>query len=89
MEAYGGVDVQVHSFLTSVLDGRGWFSRFGRFTRGKKSRYPLNMRLGGPKTQSEHFAEKNNLLPLPDRTRDRPSRSPFAILPTLRQVHME
>jgi hypothetical protein len=36
MKAYGGVDVQVHIFLTSVLVGGEWSaSRPGRFTPGE------------------------------------------------------
>jgi hypothetical protein len=36
MKAYGGVEVQLHAFLTSVIHGREWSSaRPGRFTPGK------------------------------------------------------
>jgi hypothetical protein len=35
MKAYGGVDVQIHIFLTSALAGDEWSaSRPGRFTPG-------------------------------------------------------
>jgi hypothetical protein len=38
MKAYGGVDVQVHIFLTSALAGGEWSgSRPGRFTPGRYS----------------------------------------------------
>ena len=38
----GGVEVKLHSFLTSVIDGGEWqSSRAGRFTSGKEPRYPL------------------------------------------------
>jgi hypothetical protein len=40
-------------YLPSALDGVGWLTpRFGRFTPGKESRYPLYRRLGGPQGRS-------------------------------------
>jgi hypothetical protein len=41
MKAYGGVDVEIHIFLTSGLAGGEWSaSRPGRFTPGKESSVP-------------------------------------------------
>jgi hypothetical protein len=38
MKAYGGVDVYIHTSLTSALVGGEWSaSRFGRFTPGKRA----------------------------------------------------
>jgi hypothetical protein len=38
MKVYGGVDVQIHIFLTSALAGGDWSaSRPGRFTPGEKA----------------------------------------------------
>jgi hypothetical protein len=38
MKTYGGVDVQIHIFLTSALVGGEWSaSRPGRFTPGKEA----------------------------------------------------
>jgi hypothetical protein len=49
MKAYGGVDVLIHVFLTSVLAGGEWSaSRPYRFT----PEYPLDRRLGGPQSRS-------------------------------------
>ena len=46
-----GAEVQLHSFLTSALDGCEWSaSRPGRFTYSKELRYPLNRRLCVPHT---------------------------------------
>jgi hypothetical protein len=43
-----GSELQLHSFLTSALDGGEWLtSRSGRFTPGKEPRYPVNRRLAG------------------------------------------
>jgi hypothetical protein len=43
------VEVQLHVFLTSALDGGEWLtSRPGRFTLGVRApQYPVDMRLGG------------------------------------------
>ena len=41
------VEVCLHSFLTSLVDGGEWStSRLGRFTPGKESWNPFIMRLG-------------------------------------------
>jgi hypothetical protein len=63
MKAYGGVDVQIHIFLTSALIGGKWSaSRIGRFTpRGNSPRYPLDRRLGGPQSRSGRRGEEKIL----------------------------
>ena len=56
-----GVEVWLHSIVTSAVDGGEWFtSRFVRFTPGKEPRYSLNRRLGGPKSRSGRFEEGKN-----------------------------
>jgi hypothetical protein len=38
MKSYGGVEMQLHAFLTLVLDGGEWSaSRPGRFTRRERA----------------------------------------------------
>jgi len=38
MQTYGGVEVKLHAFLASALDGIEWSaSRSGRFTPGEKA----------------------------------------------------
>ena len=61
-----GVEVQLHSFLTSALDGSVW-SVYARplDPRGKSPRYPMNKRLGEPMSRSGLFGKEKNLLPLP------------------------
>jgi hypothetical protein len=65
MKAYGGVDVQVHIFLTSALVGSEWSaSRHCRFTPGKRA--PGTRRIGGwvnPRTGLDDV-EKRKFLTL-------------------------
>jgi len=43
MKAYGGLDVQLHFFLTSRIDGGEWStSRSGHLRLGREPQYPLN-----------------------------------------------
>ena len=49
--------------INSALHGGGWStSRTGGFTPGKKNRYPLNRKLGGPPSRSGGFEEEKNLF---------------------------
>jgi hypothetical protein len=42
MKAYGGVNAQIHTFLTSALDGGEWSdSLLGHFTPGKQPPVPI------------------------------------------------
>jgi hypothetical protein len=66
MKAYCGMDIQLHTFLTSALDGGEWsVSRPDRFTKGNNRRYPLDRRLGGPQSQAGRGGEEKNSQPLP------------------------
>jgi len=56
----GGIEVFLHSFLTSAQD-RGDRPQTSR----KEPWYPLDRRLGGLQRQSKHFGEKSNFLSLP------------------------
>jgi hypothetical protein len=60
MKAYGGVDVQIHIFLTSALAGGEWLASCpGRFTPG----YPLDRKLGEPQSRSGRREEEKILYP--------------------------
>jgi hypothetical protein len=50
MKMYGGVDVSIHVFLTSAVDGGDWSASFpGRFTTVERSPGThCYRRLGGP-----------------------------------------
>jgi hypothetical protein len=51
MKANGALVVQAHLFLILALDEDEWLtSRPGHFTARKEPQYPLNMRLGGPRS---------------------------------------
>jgi hypothetical protein len=60
MKTYGGVEVQLHVFLTTALDVGEWSAlRPGHlYPHGKRSRYPLDRRLLGPQSRSGHGDEK-------------------------------
>jgi len=57
------VEVQLHAFLTSVLEGGEWStSHLGHFTPwGKSSEYPLDRRLVGPQSWSGHSGKDKKI----------------------------
>jgi hypothetical protein len=63
-----GVEVQLHAFLTSGLEGEWAASRpartLCRVRTNPSSRYPLSRSRGGPDGQSRRFGEERNLMPL-------------------------
>jgi hypothetical protein len=63
MKTYGGVDVQIHVFLTSALVRGEWSaSRSVCFIPEEIApRYPLDRRLGGPQNLSGGHGEEKNL----------------------------
>jgi hypothetical protein len=69
MMTYEGMDVQIHVFLTSALDGDELsVSRPGRFTLVIDPRYPLDRRLVGPQNRAERRGEEKNYVPTGTRT---------------------
>jgi hypothetical protein len=74
MKAYWGVEVYLHAFLTSALDGGGWSgSRPGSFTQSPW--YPLDRRLGKPQSCSGRGDEEKNSQPPPGIEPQNPDRS--------------
>ena len=62
----GGVEVRLHSFLTSALDGdKCWTLRLDRYSSGKDTRYPSNRGLVGPQDLSVICGDDENILFLP------------------------
>jgi hypothetical protein len=82
MKTYGGVDVQIHVFLTSALVGELSASRPGRFISG--ARAPGTHWIGGwvgPGTSLDDV-EKRKMLPLPGfelRSLGRPAQSLYPL----------
>ena len=65
MNAYGGVEVQLHSFLTSVLVGvTSQFQALVVYPQVRSLRYPMN-RLVGPQIWYWSFDEEKNLFRMP------------------------
>jgi len=59
------VEVLLHSFLASALyRGEQSISRSARFNARETPHCPLNRRLGGSQSRSEHFGGEKNHLPL-------------------------
>lgn len=69
MKAYGGVEEQLHSFLSSVIDAGRWLtSHSDHFISGGRAfQNPLHRRLGGDGaySRSVRFGKSKHLLPLP------------------------
>jgi hypothetical protein len=86
MKTYVGVEVQLHTLLTSALDEGEWSAlRPCRFTREESPQYPLHRRLAGPQSQSGRGGEVKKILPLPLLAVQtcRPARSLVSILTEL------
>ena len=58
MKACAGVEAQLHSFLSSVLDGGKHPASSPGFTPVRVRRYPLNEQLGGPHSRTRKFSEQ-------------------------------
>ena len=66
MNAYIGVEVKPHSFLTTPLDSIiNQLQVLSDLLPEKEGRYPLNSRMGGLCNRSGRFGE-NKLLSLPE-----------------------
>jgi len=64
-KAYWQSRVQLHPFLTLALEEVSQqLNSSGCFTPREQPWYLLNRRLDGPQSQSGHFGEDRNLLPL-------------------------
>jgi hypothetical protein len=78
MKTYGGVDVQIHVFLTSALVGDEWSaSRPGRFTLGQRAGTHLKGRWVGSRAGLGDVKKRKlfTLSGLELRTLGRPARS--------------
>jgi hypothetical protein len=56
------VEILLHIFLTSALDGDEWLSSYV-FTKKERTWYSLDRRLGGPQDQSKCYG-KEKILPI-------------------------
>jgi hypothetical protein len=65
MKTYGGVDVEIHIFLTLALVGGEWSaSRSDCFTSEERApRYSLYRSLGGPQSRSGQGGKEKMLYP--------------------------
>jgi hypothetical protein len=79
MKTYGGVDVQIDAFLTSVLDGGGQHHAPASLPPGKQPPVPLDRRLGGSHNRAERRGEVKNLAPTGTRTPIRRQCSPYLL----------
>jgi len=58
----GGVEIQLHSFITSVINESKWLAPTSdRFTSEKKPPMTLNKRLGEPQRPPDASEEKPNV----------------------------
>jgi hypothetical protein len=60
MKTSVGLDVLIHTFLTSTLGGSEWQDSC---PEGKRRRYLQDMRLGGPRGQWVRCGEDKNAFP--------------------------
>lgn len=91
IEAFGGVMVRHHSFLTMPLDGVSVSFMFQLlYHQGKNPHSPLNVWQSVPQSRTGHCGEENNFLPLPGiepQSLSCPSHNVLAISPKLTYLH--
>jgi hypothetical protein len=67
MKANGGMEVHLHSFLTSAIDKYGWSTSCPSYFAPRKSLdFPLNRKPGWPQSKSGSFMVERKLLLLPE-----------------------
>jgi len=81
-DVWGGMEKQLHPFLTSVLCELEWlaFTTRAPCSRGNYPWYPLNRRLGGTQSLSWHFGEEQYISPC------RESKHDFSIVKPVAQL---
>jgi hypothetical protein len=82
MKMYWGVEVELHTFLNSGLDGGEWSaSLLGRFNPPGERTTGAHWIGGcvGPRTSLDAVGEKKILIPCPESNPGRPARSLLAI----------
>jgi hypothetical protein len=84
MKVYGGVDVWIHIFLTSVLAGGEWpVSRLGRFTLWERAPNPIGWEVLWTPEEVWRCGEEKILEPTGTRTPTSRSSSTFPVaIPT-------
>lgn len=86
-KAWRRVQVELHLFKTSALDGgEQSTSRCCYFSPQKEPQCPSNRMLGGPQLGPVTFRGKKSLCPGGTRTRDHPARSLLAVSATLSRL---
>jgi len=82
VKTFGWVDVQLHTYLTSVLDGGEWSVSLSGclIPGGKRHKCPLGRRLCGLERRSGHCTEGKNPCPRWESKPGRPARSLVSIL---------
>jgi len=87
MKTYRGVEVQLHSFLTSAPDeDESLNSRPGHMISEKERQYPLNVRLGAPPEAVWKFWRREKPLMPTEIRKDHPASSTVAIITALFQL---
>jgi len=83
------MEVKLHTFLASALDGGEWSaSHISHFPHGNNPWYPLYRRLGGPQSQSGCSGEKKNPSPSWESNPGHPAHSLITILAELPQLQL-
>jgi hypothetical protein len=65
MNTHGGMEVQLHAFVTSTLDGGGQPHVPAALPSGKERPLPIRQRLGGSQSRSGRGDKEKNSQPLP------------------------